>query len=93
MIHLETARYLLDLRAHVNGDVGESKHKQVYENPLRTATRGGQVEIVELLLGRGADPNFPVGDPLTQAVKHGYLDITRRLLDYGANVNSTSGNT
>ena len=55
------------------------------------AAREGHVEIVELLLARGAliDKVAP-GDenPLIEASRHGQLDVVRLLVRRGANVNA-----
>jgi ankyrin repeat protein len=58
--------------------------------PLRNAASGGQVEIVKLLLARGADPNLPEegiaprGHALYSAVYNGHHEIARLLLEKGA---------
>ena len=58
--------------------------------PLRNAAAGGHLEIVKLLLERGADPNLPEegiaprGHALYSAVYHGHFDIARLLLEKGA---------
>jgi ankyrin repeat protein len=58
---------------------------------LRNAAAGGHLEIVRLLLSRGADPNLPEehiaprGHALYAAVYHGHYEIARLLLEHGAN--------
>jgi ankyrin repeat protein len=58
--------------------------------PLKNAAAGGHLEIVRLLLERGADPNLPEegiaphGHALYSAVYHGHYDIARLLLEHGA---------
>lgn len=58
--------------------------------PLRNAASGGHLEIVRLLLERGADPNLPEegiaprGHALHSAVVRGHIDIVRLLLEHGA---------
>jgi ankyrin repeat protein len=58
--------------------------------PLRNAAAAGHLEIVQLLLERGADPNLPEegiaprGHALYSAVYHGHFDIARLLLERGA---------
>ncbi|HEV8150758.1 MAG TPA: ankyrin repeat domain-containing protein, partial [Gemmatimonadales bacterium] len=58
--------------------------------PLKNAAVGGHLEIVELLLARGADPNLPEehiaprGHALYSAVYHGHYEIAKLLLKRGA---------
>lgn len=58
--------------------------------PIRNAAGGGHIEIVKMLLARGADPNLPEegiaprGGALYAAVAGGHLEIARLLLEHGA---------
>jgi len=58
--------------------------------PLKNAAIGGHIDIVRLLLERGADPNLPEegiaphGHALYSAVYNGHYDIARLLLEHGA---------
>jgi ankyrin repeat protein len=58
--------------------------------PLSNAAAVGRMDIVELLLDHGADPNLreeqfaPRGKALYQAVYHGHYEIAKLLLERGA---------
>jgi ankyrin repeat protein len=58
--------------------------------PLRNAAAGGHIDIVKLLLDRGADPNLPEegiaprGHALHSAVVRGHIEIVKLLLARGA---------
>lgn len=58
--------------------------------PLKNAAGSGHIEIVKLLLDRGADPNLPEegiaphGHALHSAVCGGYIEIVKLLLKHGA---------
>ena len=62
--------------------------------PLRNAAAGGHIEIVRLLLDRGADPNLPEegiapsGHALYSAVYNSHIEIARLLLERGAYPNA-----
>jgi ankyrin repeat protein len=81
--NLEIARLLLDAGAAVDA------HKRG-QTALHWAARGGQMEMVDLLLGRGADPNAraktPQGEmtPLALALKAEKKDVAERLKRAGA---------
>lgn len=57
---------------------------------IKNAAAGGHIDIVRLLLERGADPNLPEpgiaprGHALYSAVSHGHYEIAQLLLDHGA---------
>ena len=61
--------------------------------PLKNAAVGGHIEIVKLLLERGADPNLPEegiaphGHALYSAVNSGHYEIAKLLLQHGAYAN------
>jgi ankyrin repeat protein len=59
-------------------------------SPLKNAAAKGHIEIVRLLLARGADPNLreeeiaPKGHALYSAVSNGQYEIAKLLLEHGA---------
>ncbi|AXY73296.1 ankyrin repeat domain-containing protein [Paraflavitalea soli] len=61
---------------------------------LTNAASGGHIEIVQLLLERGADPNLPEpgiaprGRTLYSAVTRGHSEIAKLLLEHGAYPNT-----
>jgi ankyrin repeat protein len=61
--------------------------------PIKNAAARGHLEIVKLLLERGADPNLPEegiapdGHALHSAVVNGHIEIVRLLLKHGAHPN------
>lgn len=61
--------------------------------PIKNAAARGHLEVVRLLLERGADPNLPEegiapdGHALHSAVVGGHLEIVRLLLKHGAHPN------
>ncbi|SPF56472.1 Ankyrin repeat-containing protein [Candidatus Sulfopaludibacter sp. SbA4] len=63
-------------------------------SPLRNAAARGHIEIVKLLLDRGADPNLPQehiaprGHALYSAVYNGHYEIAKLLLEKGAYPNA-----
>ncbi|MFC9287035.1 ankyrin repeat domain-containing protein [Streptomyces sp. NPDC057052] len=59
----EVARHLLDAGAHPDGRVGADQY-----TPLILAAAQGDVEMVELLLDRGACPNLTVQPQLIEGV-------------------------
>jgi ankyrin repeat protein len=71
----------------------ENHPSQDYINiALRHATKQGHLDVEELLLNRGADPNFKSrlfggATPLHLAAKGGYTNIVKLLLTRGANPN------
>ena len=69
------------------------------EPPLLTCARTGSVETVELLLGRGADPNIPEAwkgqTAVMWAAAEDHVSVVETLIAHGADVDAaaTSGET
>lgn len=60
-------------------------------SPLIGAAREGYIDVVRVLLDKGADPNRTVrgdGSPLIVATDEGHIDVVTLLLDRGANPNT-----
>ncbi len=88
------------VQAILNRDPAEANRVSDYGSyyvgcgaPLKNAAAAGQLEIVELLLRCGADPNLPEegiaphGHALYAAVANGHREIARLLLEHGAHPN------
>lgn len=88
---LERVRALLDQDPSLANRV--AKYITYYVGagaPLKNAAAHGHIEIVKLLLARGADPNLPEegiaphGHALYAAVANGHYEIAKLLLEHGA---------
>lgn len=79
--NLNLVAFLLDSGASVDDN-----------NAFYLAVDNGYLEIVELLLNRGANPNFktpsiPAKIPIVTAIEKGYTDIVKLLLKFGVDPN------
>jgi ankyrin repeat protein len=88
---LERVRELLDHDPSLANRVSEYVTYYIGSGaPLKNAAALGHIEIVKLLLERGADPNLPEegiaphGHALYSAVANGHHEIARLLLEHGA---------
>ena len=88
---IERVRELLRQDPSRANEVGE--HEGYYLGagaPLSNAAAAGRMDIVQLLLDHGADPNLPEeqfapkGKALYSAVYHGHYEIAKLLLERGA---------
>jgi len=88
---IERVRELLRRDPSLANRLGE--HEGYYLGagaPLSNAAAAGRMDIVQLLLDHGADPNLPEeqiapkGKALYSAVYHGHYDIAKLLLERGA---------
>ncbi|KAJ7698047.1 ankyrin repeat-containing domain protein [Mycena rosella] len=85
-LDLEMMRLLLDHDAPIDETFGEYGDSNV--TPLHHACAIGQLEMVQLLLHRGADIEYQsnLGSALGFAVQSGKPDVARLLLERGPNV-------
>ncbi|KAJ5213461.1 hypothetical protein N7449_000630 [Penicillium cf. viridicatum] len=101
--HTEVVVILLGFGAQVNfycrtraGDLNPKHnvywwHRQgVDYPPLFTAVQVGNLELVQLLLRRGADPELYTPSPLYRAVKDDRRDIIPTLFEYGVGSQETA---
>jgi ankyrin repeat protein len=80
---LETARYLLSIKA----DVDSISMDPLRNQPLHAAATAGHAAIAALLLGAGADPNAEQSGQWTAlhaAAEKGHAPVVRLLLERGA---------
>lgn len=86
---VQTVRTLLDQGEKPDGVGGLSEG-----NALHWAALNGHVQVMELLLSRGADlqANVGYGTPLHWASKGGQFKAVQLLLDRGSDANAKNGN-
>lgn len=87
----ERVRELLDQDPQLANRVSEYTGYYIGSGaPLKNAAARGHIEIVKLLLERGADPNLPEeniaphGQALYSAAANGHYEIAKLLLEHGA---------
>lgn len=86
--HKGVVSLLLDNEAVVDSRVGSTK-----DTALILACQHGQVDIAEMLLGKGADVNLQNcygNSAIHESARHGDTDLTRLLISEGAIVNTTN---
>ncbi|KKZ68567.1 hypothetical protein EMCG_01016 [[Emmonsia] crescens] len=82
--HKETVRLFLDCGADIEAQEDSSG------SPISAAAYFGRIDLVELLLDRGADINAAGGAALRAASCLGFEDIVELLIDRGADVNAVN---
>ena len=97
-MHLEAVQVLLDHSADPNfrNSEGTPLHWAIFEDhpPVDGKVFNVDVNVVQLLLKRGANPNLPNylhSTALHLASSVGWLDVVRLLLNYGAKVDEKDG--
>jgi ankyrin repeat protein len=82
-----SAKYLLEVGANINGSSPE------YPSPLQGACRSGSIEVIQLLIDRGAhvNPLTRRQNPLLVAAITGNVEVLCTLLQNGADINATDG--
>jgi ankyrin repeat protein len=81
--HTSVVKFLLVM----NADFDTPSRNGLKVTPLNSAAAGGRIEIVRLLLARGADPNMRQADdfvPLHAAAQNGQHEMVELLLKHGA---------
>ena len=84
--NIEAVKQHLDAGAEV-----DAKDDKFVGTFLHWAAAGGQNEIVELLIAKGADVNakdYRVRTPLHSAAAHGHKEVAKLLIIHGADVNA-----
>ncbi|MBI5294775.1 MAG: ankyrin repeat domain-containing protein [Chloroflexi bacterium] len=87
--HYETAKYLIKAGAAVNS----ASRNALQATPLHSAVAADNLEIVDLLVANGADPNTREQGgfaPLHLAAQNGNMDIIRALIFGGADLDAHS---
>jgi ankyrin repeat protein len=87
----ETARLILDKGARFGPLADESRHRS--RTPLHEAALRGDLELIKVLLARGADAGASDADGKTvfmEAVGSGNLDLVKLLIQKGVRINDSN---
>ncbi|MCL7042777.1 hypothetical protein MKW94_002749, partial [Papaver nudicaule] len=95
VIHYAAAKGKINVLDYLIEDLGIDVNfkDEKGDSPLMHAIEGGNTNVVEYLLGKGAGPNASNTKgytPLHSAAEKGHTEILARLLSKGANVNALS---
>jgi uncharacterized protein len=91
--HLKIVKLLLKYNADVEGRepyLINSERNDFYTSPLMAAASNGQIEMVQLLLRKGANVNISLDEGVTAidvAIEKNHADVVKLLLESGANPN------
>jgi ankyrin repeat protein len=77
---VDGVRRMLD----ANPDLLNYQVNEYGNTPLKEAVKAGAEQVVNLLLGRGADVNLR--EPIFEALKYGQFEIAEQLVDAGADL-------
>lgn len=87
----EIMEQLIESGFDVNSELSDQFSKMYMDRrttALYFSVFNGNLNIVEMLLQAGANPNLDTFNPLLIAVRLGWLDLAELLVRYGANVNA-----
>lgn len=92
----ETRRQVVHLLVECGADVNAPKKLRVEKTILNSLIRRNDIELVQLLLGKGVDINrVTIGgegrSPIQAAAEQGNLEIIKLLFDKGADINAPAG--
>ncbi|MBN2582317.1 MAG: ankyrin repeat domain-containing protein [Planctomycetes bacterium] len=86
--YADAVEYLLDKGWNINAVCNNALLSYGGETPLYLASLHGRLEVVQLLLRRGAEYEGACFSPMHGAVKGGHLEVARTLLGYGLDPNA-----
>lgn len=66
-----------------------SKDPEIFNHIMVEAAEQGNIEVLELLIGHGFDPNFSGGKPIRTAAKRGQKQAVEFLMPYASKIDKT----